>query len=134
VHGWSQLKLWRQGPITRFFIGDQEVAAPIFALELSRQHEAQKQVEAETNPLLQPVLVTGTPEVKNADRPAMPRDFFDEYGVHVDAAAGLTKREYAEVYVLAGAVVNPDARSAVDHALLAVSILIDVWAERDSNA
>ena len=133
VLGEPLLRLWRQGPITRFYLGEHEVIAPVFAVALSGQRQMLEELLAKAGQ--EKVAGPDTNDNDPADRPAMPRDFFDEYGVHIDAVAGLTKREYAEVHVLAGALYSiSDPHEAVDYAKLAVSILVGEWAERDSNA
>ena len=135
ARGYPVLKLWRQGAITRFFVGEREVVAPEFASQLSFQHEAKQEVQAEVQSIFKLGTVAATPESENADRPAMPRDFFDEYGLKVAEEAGLTKREYAEVHALASALTKiEDTYEAVSYAKQAVSILMEEWAERESNA
>ena len=132
VPGEPPLRLWRQGPITRFYLGEQEVIAPVFAVALSGQRQMLKELIAKVRQ--EKGAGPDTNDTDPADLPAMPRDYFDEYGVQIDAAAGLTKREYAEVHVLAGALCSiSDAHEAVDYAKLAVSILVGEWAERETE-
>ena len=135
ARGYPRLKLWRQGAITRFFVGDKEVVAPDFAAQLSVQHEGTKQLHPEVQSIFKPGPVTGNPAAGGADLPAMPYKFYCVEGDEHISVPGLTKREYAEVHALASALTKiSDTFEAVSYAKQAVAILMDEWAERDSNA
>ena len=112
--GHRLLKLWRMGPVTRFFIGAEEVAGPEFADEVQAQYHAwQHQQE----------MKHGFPGVTG---------FVDDCDLQ---ATELTKRELAEVHCLAALLSNGTEESrAVDDAILAVSVLMDKWAERETDA
>jgi len=107
------LRLWRMGPVTRFFIGPEEVSGSAFADEVYAQYQAGKQQEKERGLSGVAGFVEGS-EARAAD---------------------LTKRELAEVHCLAALLSNgTEEYRAVDDAVLAVSVLMDKWAERDTDA
>jgi hypothetical protein len=112
--GHRLLKLWRMGPVTRFLIGSEEVAGPEFADEVQAQYHAwQHQQE----------MKHGFPGVTG---------FVDDWDL---PATELTKRELAEIHILAGAAAKiSDAYELVSFTKLAVGLLMEEWAERDGNA
>jgi hypothetical protein len=111
--GHSLLKLWRMGPVTRFFIGAEEVSGAAFEDEVQVQWAVWQ------------LLKEGRASHQFAG------------GVEDSEllAAHLTKRELAEVHCLAALIsAGTEGYLAVEAAVQAVSVLIDKWAERDNDA
>jgi hypothetical protein len=107
------------------------VSSEEIAGEMAMQHSIQ--ILRNTDRVIQAVGVSeGT---SNADMPATPHTVYDEHGVEQLRVSGLTKREFAEVHCLAGLLSNgTEEYRAVDDAVLAVSVLMAQWAERDTDA
>ena len=111
--GHRLLKLWRMGPVTRFFVGAEEVSGAAFADEVQVQCMALQLLKAGRASS----EVAGSVEDSES------------------LAAHLTKRELAEIHVLAGVLASiPDSSDAVDRTTQAVGILMGEWAERDTDA
>jgi hypothetical protein len=111
--GHSLLKLWRMGPVTRFFIGAEEVSGAAFEDEVQVQWAVWQ------------LLKEGRASHQFAG------------GVEDSEllAAHLTKRELAEIHVLAGVLASiPDLSDAVYRTKQAVGLLMGEWAERDTDA
>jgi len=126
-----ELQIVSAGGLLHYLADGKEVSVSDMAGEMAMQHQIQ--ILRNTERVIEAVGVSeGT---KNADMPATPHTVYDEHGVEQLRVSGLTKREYAEVHALAGALTKIfDAYEAVSYAQQAVSILMDEWAERDSNA
>lgn len=107
ANGNPSLMLIRQGPITRFYISGYEVSGGAFADSIGARSEQDQATEGDD-------LITVYSELP---------------------ATELTKRELAEIHVLAGVLASiPDSSDAVDRTTMAVGILMDEWQERDGNA
>jgi hypothetical protein len=111
--GHSLLKLWRMGPVTRFFIGAEEVSGAAF--------EDEVQVQWAVWQLLKESRAS--------------HQFAGGVEDSELLAAHLTKRELAEIHVLAGVLASiPDSSDAVDRTTQAVGLLMGEWAERHNDA